>query len=89
MSRTRQKVEVIVMGAAIAGLASARDLSIDGFDVLVLEARNRIGGRIWTSRDLGARASDRFAWLVHRLICSWHMAAGQLAVFQGASDEHI
>ena len=27
--------------------------------------------------------------LVHRLICSWHMAAGQLAVFQGASDEHI
>jgi monoamine oxidase len=51
MSRTRQKVEVIVMGVAIAGLASARDLSIDGFDVLVLEARNRIGGRIWTSRD--------------------------------------
>jgi hypothetical protein len=23
---------------------------------------------------------------VHRLICSWHMAAGQLAVFQGASE---
>jgi hypothetical protein len=27
--------------------------------------------------------------LVHRLICSWHMAAGQLAVFQGGSDERI
>ena len=27
--------------------------------------------------------------LVYRLICSWHMAAGQLAVFQGGSDEHI
>ncbi len=27
--------------------------------------------------------------LVRRLICSWHTAAGQLAVFQGASDEHI
>jgi hypothetical protein len=26
--------------------------------------------------------------LVHRLICSWHMAAGQLAAFQGGSDEH-
>src|SRR5580698_3051766 len=27
--------------------------------------------------------------LVHRLICSWHMAAGQLAVFQGASEAPI
>jgi hypothetical protein len=27
--------------------------------------------------------------LVHRLVCSWHMAAGQLAVFQGASEAPI
>jgi hypothetical protein len=27
--------------------------------------------------------------LVHRLISSWHMAAGQLAVFQGASEAPI
>ena len=30
MSPTRQKVEVVVVGAGIAGLAAARDLSIDG-----------------------------------------------------------
>src|SRR5260370_39586510 len=63
MSATRQKVEVIVIGAGIAGLAAARDLSIDGYDVLVLEARNRIGGRIWTSRDLGVTADLGASWV--------------------------
>jgi monoamine oxidase len=63
MSTTRQKVEVIVIGAGIAGLAAARDLSIDGYDVLVLEARNRIGGRIWTSRDLGVPADLGASWI--------------------------
>jgi NADPH-dependent 2,4-dienoyl-CoA reductase/sulfur reductase-like enzyme len=63
MSTTRQKVEVIVIGAGIAGLAAARDLSIDGYDVLVLEARNRIGGRIWTSRDLGVPTDLGASWI--------------------------
>ena len=63
MSTTPQKVEVIVIGAGIAGLAAARDLSIDGYDVLVLEARNRIGGRIWTSRDLGVPADLGASWI--------------------------
>ena len=34
MKTTPQNVEVIVVGAGIAGLAAARDLSIDGYDVL-------------------------------------------------------
>jgi phytoene dehydrogenase-like protein len=63
MSTARQKVEVIVIGAGIAGLAAARDLTIDGYDVLVLEARNRIGGRIWTSRDLGLPADLGASWI--------------------------
>ena len=84
MSRTRQKVEVIVMGAAIAGLASARDLSIDGFDVLVLEARNRIGGRIWTSRDLGARASDR-----HRQRLGRGVPQGEGPDGQADQEDHV
>ncbi len=52
---------VIVVGAGIAGLAAARTLADRGQDVVVLEARDRIGGRIWTSTqwadvpvDLGA-----------------------------------
>lgn len=52
---------VVVIGAGLAGLSAARDLVRRGADVVVLEARDRIGGRVWTSRawpdlpmDLGA-----------------------------------
>lgn len=40
--------DILVIGAGAAGLAAARDLSIAGFQVVVLEARDRIGGRIHT-----------------------------------------
>jgi monoamine oxidase len=40
--------EVIVIGAGAAGLAAARDLSARGVSVDVIEARDRIGGRIHT-----------------------------------------
>lgn len=52
---------VIIIGAGIAGLAAARTLVNGGYDVRVLEGRDRLGGRIHTSRqwedapvDLGA-----------------------------------
>ncbi|WP_455356899.1 flavin monoamine oxidase family protein [Streptomyces sp. SYSU K217416] len=38
--------DVIVLGAGLAGLAAARDLAAGGADVLVLEARDRVGGRV-------------------------------------------
>ena len=41
----------IIIGAGAAGLAAARDLSRAGHDVIVLEARDRIGGRVYTHRD--------------------------------------
>ncbi len=42
---------IIVIGAGAAGLAAARDLSKAGREVIVLEARERIGGRVFTHRD--------------------------------------
>ncbi|MGQ0836306.1 MAG: FAD-dependent oxidoreductase, partial [Gammaproteobacteria bacterium] len=44
---------MIVIGAGAAGLAAAAALSSAGRSLLVLEARDRIGGRIWTRGDLG------------------------------------
>lgn len=40
--------DVIVIGAGAAGLAAAEALGRHGRSVLVLEARDRVGGRIWT-----------------------------------------
>lgn len=40
---------MIVIGAGFAGLTSARDLALKGHKVLVIEARDRIGGRAWTA----------------------------------------
>ena len=55
------KKRVIVIGAGMAGLGAARDLQRAGFEVIIVEARDRIGGRTHTSRlwpdlpmDLGA-----------------------------------
>ena len=42
---------VVVIGAGMAGLVAAFELDRSGHDVLVLEAQNRVGGRIWTCRD--------------------------------------
>jgi monoamine oxidase len=49
----RSASDAIILGAGAAGLAAARDLSLAGLRVTVLEARDRIGGRILTVRDGG------------------------------------
>jgi monoamine oxidase len=43
-------LQVIVIGAGAAGLAAANRLVENGVDVTILEARDRIGGRVWTLR---------------------------------------
>src|SRR5688572_28880357 len=43
---------VVVIGAGFAGLACAHELKAAGYDVTVLEARNRVGGRVLSFSDL-------------------------------------
>lgn len=43
-------VRVAVVGAGFAGLMAADDLRRRGHDPVVLEARNRVGGRVWSQR---------------------------------------
>lgn len=42
------RCEVLVVGAGYAGLSAARSLHRLGVDVVVVEARPRVGGRVWT-----------------------------------------
>lgn len=49
----QEKYDVVVVGAGFAGLIAARDLSQrHNLKVLLIEARDRIGGRTWTAKVL-------------------------------------
>lgn len=40
--------DVLVIGGGVSGLSGAKLFAQSGLDVLVLEARDRVGGRTWT-----------------------------------------
>ena len=56
--------DTIIVGAGVSGLTAARLLARAGQRVLVLEARDRIGGRTWTERSDG-HITDRGASWIH------------------------
>jgi len=58
-------VKVIVVGAGMAGIAAAKRLKENGFDVVVLEARDRIGGRMNTSTNPSGTTIDLGAAWIH------------------------
>jgi monoamine oxidase len=46
-----QKRSLLIIGAGVSGLAAACKLAASGVSVSLLEARDRIGGRVFTKRD--------------------------------------
>ncbi len=54
---------VLVVGAGMAGLAAARSLTDAGWPVRLIEARDRIGGRINTTRDWGVPLEMGASWI--------------------------
>jgi monoamine oxidase len=55
------RTEVVVVGAGLAGLRCATDLVRSGFDVVVLESRDRVGGRVWSHTFDDGQVAERGA----------------------------
>lgn len=67
MARKRIEADVCIVGAGYAGLTAAWRLNSSDVSAVVLEARDRVGGRIWTEQLEGDQVIDRGgAWLAPR-----------------------
>ncbi len=54
---------VVVIGGGISGLAAAKKLKDKGFSVVVLEAQEKVGGRMRTDRSLGVAFDEGASWI--------------------------
>ncbi len=62
-ARRVEGVKVIVVGAGMSGLSAGQSARELGANVSVLEARDRVGGRIWTDRSLGVPVDLGASWI--------------------------
>jgi monoamine oxidase len=75
--------DVIVIGGGFAGVTAAREAAQRGRSVLLLEARDRIGGRTWTAPWAGGSIEYGGAW-VH-----WHQPHTWSEISRGGLDVEV
>jgi monoamine oxidase len=51
MKKNEHRPNVLIIGAGLAGISAARQLQCYGFDVEIVEARSRLGGRCFTMKE--------------------------------------
>lgn len=54
---------VVVVGAGISGLIAAKKLKENGFNVIIFEAQNKVGGRMKSNRSLGIAFDEGASWI--------------------------
>ena len=92
-SHTRT-ADVIVVGAGFAGLTAARDLVRAGKSVLVLEARDRVGGRVWNHDLGGGQVSERGGTFVgptqgRLLALAGELGVGTFPTYDTGNDVYV
>jgi polyamine oxidase len=76
-----ENVDVIVVGAGISGISAAAHLAERGIKSIVLEGRDRVGGRLFTDRRSGSAP--------YELGCSWFHESAHNPLLKIAEREHI
>ena len=74
VARRRERWDAVVVGAGVTGLSAARNLVDHGLSVVVLEARGRIGGQLYTDHDFTSVPVELGAGLIHgREAYTWEL----------------
>jgi monoamine oxidase len=88
------KADVVVVGAGFAGMTAARNLVGAGKSVIVLEARDRVGGRVWNHDLGGGQVSERGGTFVgptqdRLMLLAQHMGVGTFDVYDTGQDVYV
>ncbi len=99
-NRIGRRSDVVVVGAGVAGLAAAQRLKAEGHTVTVVEARGRVGGRVFTDRSWNRPVELGAAWLhglrnnpikgpLRDVGCDLYLTKWGTAVFRRADGSRI
>ncbi len=86
----KTQTDVLIVGAGAAGLSAARELTARGKRVVILEARDRIGGRVLTHYPTPHTAVELGAEFVHgRINASWPLLRESGLTVVDIPDRHL